>query len=256
MTKMTGALALIALVLLSPTVKAQDFKIPVPAGATISLQDFPGDVPIEGYSGSDVIIGGQEAVQIPDRAKGLKPIYPGGEDNTGHGVSVVKNGDQITIRYLLPLTQEPRSYKIRVPESVYLKFKSGCERQTNLSLSNLKGEIDADVCGNIKLKNVTGPLVLSTISGNVEVVFSSVSKDKPISIAAISGEIDVTLPASTPANIEMSAMSGNMYSDFDFHSDDKNMKHVGGGAINTQINGGGVDIKLRSISGNIYLRKG
>ena len=253
---MTSALALIALVLLSPTLKAQDFKIPVPAGATINIQDFPGDVPIEGYSGSDVIISGQEPIQVPDRAKGLKPIYPGGEDNTGHGVAVEKNGDQITIRYLLPLTQESRAYKIRVPESVYLKFKSGCERQTNLTLSNLKGEVDADVCGNIKLKSVSGPLVLSTINGNVEVTFSTVSKDKPISIATINGEIDVTLPASTPANIEMSNIQGNMYSDFDFHSDDKNMKKVGGGSVHAQINGGGVDIKLRTINGNIYLRKG
>ncbi len=64
------------------------------------------------------------------------------------------------------------------------------------------------------------------------------------------------MPANTPANIEMSDMNGNMYSDFDFHAQDKNMKHVGGGSVHAQINGGGVDVKLRTINGNIYLRKG
>ncbi len=59
--------------------KASDFNIPVPAGATLNFQDFPGDVPIEGYNGSDVIIGGQESVGVPDRARGLKPIYPEGK---------------------------------------------------------------------------------------------------------------------------------------------------------------------------------
>jgi lia operon protein LiaG len=256
MTKMTGALALIALVLCAPTLQAQEFKVPVPAGATITLLDFPGNLPIEGYNGTDIIISGGTATETPDRAKGLKPIYPGGEDNTGQGIALEKSGNMITLRYLLPITQEAKNYKIKIPEGAYLKIKSGCERNTGVTLSNLKGEIDVDVCSGIKLKNVTGPLVLSTINGNVDVTFTTVSKDKPISIATINGEIDVTLPAATPANIEMSNISGNMYSDFDFHTDDKNMKRIGGNSVNTQINGGGLDIKLHTINGNIYLRKG
>lgn len=256
MTKITGTLVLTALVLCSPTLKAQEFRTPVPAGATITLLDFPGNLPIEGYSGTDIVITGTEPVETPERAKGLKPIYPGGEDNTGQGIALDKNGDQVTLRYLLPITRGDKHYKIKVPETAYLKIKSGCERHTDLTLSNLKGEIDLDVCASVKLKNVTGPLVVSTINGSVDVTFTTVSKDKPISIATINGEIDVTLPAATPANIEMSNINGTMYSDFDFHTDDKNLKRIGGSSVKTQINGGGVDIKLHTINGNIYLRKG
>ncbi len=253
---MTGALALLALVLSAPNLKAQELKFPVPAGATITLLDFPGDLLIEGYSGNDIIISGGSPSETPERAKGLKPIYPGGEDNTGQGIAMDKKGNEVSFRYLPPITHEANSYMIKIPESAYLKIKSGCERETDVTLSNLKGEIDVDICNNIKLKNVTGPLVLSTINGNIDVSFTMISKDKPISIATINGVIDVTLPAATPANIEMSNISGNMYSDFDFHTDDKNMRRICGGSVKTQINGGGVDIKLHTINGNIYLRKG
>jgi lia operon protein LiaG len=256
MTKLYCATALLALLLSAHSTRAQDFKVAVPANATISFENFPGDLPIEGYSGNEVVISGAETITAPERAKGLKPIYAGGTDNTGLGIGMEKNGDNITLVYLLPITQEGRQFKIKVPENLYLKIKSGCERNTNVNISNIKGEIDVNVCGDIKLKSVSGPLVLNTISGNITVAFTEVHKDKPISIANISGEVDVTLPAQTPANIEMSTISGTMYSDFDFHTDDKNMRRIGGNSVNTQINGGGVDIKLHNISGSIYLRKG
>jgi hypothetical protein len=55
--------------------------------------------------------------------------------------------------------------------------------------------------------------------------------------------------------VEMSTISGNVYSDFDFSSTEKGIKQVGGGSIKTQLNGGGVNVKITNSSGNIYLRK-
>jgi DUF4097 and DUF4098 domain-containing protein YvlB len=119
----------------------------------------------------------------------------------------------------------------------------------------MKNEVEVNICGGITVKNSTGPLVLSTINGEVNVVFSEISRDKPTSIASINGEIDVTLPVKSAVNLEMRNMQGGMYSDFDFPTDDKQMRRVGGGAVNTRLNGGGVGLKITSINGNIYLRK-
>ena len=57
-------------------------------------------------------------------------------------------------------------------------------------------------------------------------------------------------------DIELETISGNIYSDFDFPSDDKKMKRIGGNTVKSQLNGGGADLKLNNVSGNIYLRKG
>jgi len=259
MKKMNYIITIIVFLFSSNIVFSQDYKIAVENSkdAKLILNDFPSSLPVEGYNGKEIIITStsNQFNEPPDRAKGLRPIYSKGVDNTGLGLSVEKNGNQITIQCLLPITQNAE-YKIKVPDNLSLKIKSGCERSNNITVQNMKNEIEINVCHSIKLKNVTGPLVLSNISGDIDVAFTEVSKDKPISIASVSGEIDITLPAKTAMDLEMETISGNMYSDFDFPSGGKQMRRIGGSSISTQLNGGGVSLKLNTVSGNIYLRKG
>jgi DUF4097 and DUF4098 domain-containing protein YvlB len=68
--------------------------------------------------------------------------------------------------------------------------------------------------------------------------------------------VDVTVPAKAGVDVEMSNISGNMYTDFDLATDNKDMKRVGGNSVHATLNGGGTELKLHNISGNIYLRKG
>jgi lia operon protein LiaG len=237
---------------------AQEYKVTVEntKEGQLSLEGFPGDLPIEGYSGNEIIITSTSGrFDPPDRAKGLKPIYGGGTDNTGIALDMEKNGNKISFRCLLPITKGG-DYRVKVPDNLVLKIHRDCGRAGETSIENIKNEIDFDGCQRVKLKNVTGPLVISTISGGVDVVFTEISKDKSISIATVSGDVDVTIPAKAGIDIDLSTISGNMYSDFDFAQDNKDMHRVGGGSIHSQLNGGGTNLKLSNVSGNIYLRKG
>jgi lia operon protein LiaG len=239
--------------------RAQEHRITVqnPQETTLTLSDFYDELPIEGYSGNEIIITSTSSrfKDLPERAKGLKPIYAAGTDNTGIGLNVEKNGNDIRVTSLSPITNHEGSYKIKVPENMSLRIKSDCAHNNSVDIQNMKNELEVNVCQSIKLRNVAGPLELSNISGDIDVVFGTIST-KPISIAAISGEIDITLPSKTPANLEMTTVSGNMFSDFDFNADKSDMRRVGGGTINAKLNGGGTDLKITNISGNIYLRKG
>jgi lia operon protein LiaG len=247
------------LLFIAGTLKAQEFKTTVENSKEVklALKDFTGDLPVEGYSGNEIIVTrtSDRSNSTPDRAKGLEAIYTSGRDNTGIGVSMEKNGNQITIQYLLPMTQHGGGYKIKVPDNLSLKVISGCERQSAVTIENMKNEFEVNICQAIKIKNSTGPLVLSNIVGDIDVVFNEVNKDKPVSIASVSGQIDVTLPDGTPVDLEMKTLTGTMYSTFDFPSDDKQMKRVGGSSVSYHPNGGGLSLKLTTISGNIYLRK-
>ncbi len=239
------------------SVNAQDYKIAVQnvKEGKLTLNDFAGDLPIEGYSGNEIIITSDRSNKTPSRAKGLQPVYAEGTDNTGFGVSVEKNGNQITLQCLLPITQSA-NYKIKVPDNFSVKVDNECGHSGDVNVSNIKGEVDIKNCQGISLKNVSGSLVLSAISGDIDVVLTDVSKEKPISIAAISGEIDITVPARAGIDIQMENISGGIYSDFDFDTDKKSMKRVGGNnKVKGQLNGGGADFKITNISGNIYLRK-
>ena len=258
MTKMKYVIPFLLAVFVAGPSMAQEYKVTVEntKEGQLTLEDFPGDLPVEGYSGNEIIITATSGrFDPPDRAKGLKPIYGEGTDNTGIALTMEKNGNKVSFRCLLPITRHG-DYRIKVPDNFALKIHRGCERGGETTVQNIKNEIDFDGCHEVKLKNVTGPLVISTISGGVDVVFSEISKDKSISIASVSGEVDVTIPAKAGVDVNMSTVSGNMYSDFDFAPDSKDMRRVGGSSIHSPLNGGGTDLRLSNVSGNIYLRKG
>lgn len=256
--KLVNSLCTLFVVLfIAQAAPAQDYKLTVEnsRAGKLTLSNFSNEMPIEGYSGNEIIITSDSKTQgTPERAKGLKAVYAAGTDNTGLGLYVEKKGNEITIQCLLPVTKRS-NYKIKVPDNLALNITSGCERGNSLVISNMKNEIEINNCHSVDLKNVSGPLVVSTISGTVDVVLTGINKDKPTSIASVSGEVDVTLPATVAANLEMSTISGNMYADFDLDTQNNSMKRVGGHAIKTKLNGGGGDLKISSISGNIYLRK-
>ncbi len=253
-------ISLIGLILLfsAGILSAQEFKIPTTNSkdTRLVLKDFSGALPIEGYNGTDIIITStSDDFTPPEKAKGLKPIFPAGTDNTGIGLDVEKSENVINVSCLLPFTRAGE-YKLKVPENLSVEITSGCERNAEISIQNMKNEIDIKTCHDIKLKDVTGPLVLSTISGNIDITYSTINSAKSSSVNSISGDIDVTLPAKTATDLELRTVSGAFYSDFDFSDSKKDLKKVGGNEMNYSLNGGGFTFNIGTVSGNIYLRKG
>lgn len=237
---------------------AQEYKITVQNSkeTRLILKDFNGMLPIEGYNGNEIVITSTSGKLVPpEKAKGLKPVFPSGTDNTGIGLDVQKIDNLITITCLISFTQDGE-YKIRVPENLALELSSGCERSNDISIKGMKNEIDIKSCHNIDLKEVTGPLVLSTISGDINITYSSINSAKSSSINSISGDIDISLPVKTAMDLELRTISGTFYSDFDFSESQKNLKRVGGNVMNYSLNGGGPKFTVGNVSGNIYLRKG
>lgn len=251
-------IAIAAIICSALTGFSQDFKVPVTNAkdSKLVLKDFNGKLPVTSYNGTDIVI---TAVDFdnpaPERSKGLKAVYPGGTDNTGIGLDLEKEGNLIIVKCLIPFTRSSE-YKIMVPENLALKIESSCERSLEPQIEKVKGEIEINTCHNISLKDVSGPVVLSTIDGNIDITFSGMVTDKPFSVNSISGEIDITMPAKTATSLEMSTVTGTVYSDFDFTDATKKMKQIGGNQLNYDLNGGGVKFRIATVSGNIYLRKG
>jgi len=175
----------------------------------------------------------------------------------------------------MPITN-PRDFKIKVPNNLSLKVVSGCENASEITVQDMKNEVEVQNCQTIKIKNVTGSLVLNTISGDISVDkcgakdqtislatvsgdininFNEFNTKNSISLTTISGEIDVTLTPKAAINLKMNSVSGELYSDFEIAEANKKMRHYGRNQISSAINGGGTEFSLTSISGNVYLRK-
>lgn len=92
---------------------------------------------------------------------------------------------------------------------------------------------------------------LKTISGQVEIKGTIGKMD----VNSISGFIDYAAPSACKAKISISTITGNVYSNLKFDNQkDREMKWVGSD-YNLTLNGGGPEMALKTISGDIFLRK-
>jgi DUF4097 and DUF4098 domain-containing protein YvlB len=151
--------------------------------------------------------------------------------------------------------------------------------KTNLNLSVLNGDditvqgVDGDIDinnnnGNITATDVAGSVLAYSLNGDVKVSMKRVTAQKPMSFSSLNGDIDVTLPGDTKANLKLKADNGDVYTDFDVQIrpsaaptvEDTRSK---GGRIRINvdksltgaINGGGPDFVVQTRNGNVYIRK-
>jgi len=95
-------------------------------------------------------------------------------------------------------------------------------------------------------------LEIKTISGDIDINGVLARMD----INTISGFIDLSLPADYDADLELSTITGGMYSDFEFNKETSDgYHHYGKNELSKQLNQGGTRIFLETISGDIYIRK-
>lgn len=95
-------------------------------------------------------------------------------------------------------------------------------------------------------------LKLETINGNIDIKGSSA----PVFAKTISGYVDFSWPKSKGANLAMKTITGEVYTDLDIDLKTKKQKNpIVGYLLEGTVNGGGTDVRLESISNNVYLRK-
>ncbi|WP_428665278.1 hypothetical protein [Runella sp.] len=95
-------------------------------------------------------------------------------------------------------------------------------------------------------------LKLETINGNIDIKGASGA----VFAKTISGYVDFSWPKSKGGNIAMKTITGEVYTDLDIDLKTKKQKHpIVGYLLEGTVNGGGPDVRLESISNNVYIRK-
>ncbi len=240
-----------------------EYKVKFGGGKDRRLEIYidKSELTIEGYNGDELIISSDENDAPPERAKGLKSLYANGTDNTGIGLEVTVEGSTISVT---KVNKRDGEYKIKVPKSVSIVVEEmSWHGGGDFKISDIEGDVEAKAkTSNIIIRNLNGSVVAHSTSGDIDVTFSKVNAEKPTSITNVSGEVDVTIPTDTKANIKTKSITGEVYTDLDILTDKKNdpkskdMKQWGGGyEAKGTLNGGGVEMRLESISGNVYIRK-
>lgn len=209
---------------------------------------------VEGISGNKILIETNDLKPLPARAKGLRPLYNNASDNTGAGMEMTKEGTKMTLK---KARSGSGRYVIKVPSGINLKLTETDWTGDHIEAHKMKGEIEvSSKNSDIILKEISGPVTASTTSGDIEVVFADINQSKPTFLSSISGHVDVTIGDNQKANLVLSSISGEVYTNHELKTETKdNLKIISRSKIQSVINGGGVEVRLKSISGDLYLRK-
>jgi hypothetical protein len=182
------------------------------------------------------------------------------------GFSVEEDRNELTID--VDNVNRAIDFELLVPTRTHLKLQ--VVNGGNVLIENVDGELEIEnTNGGITLTNVAGTVIANTTNGNVMARMTSVAAKRPMAFTSLNGNVDVTLPASTRANLRLRSDMGEVLSDFDVQvapgppatvSDNRR----GGGrfkidvnkSILGTINNGGLEIEMRTFNGNVYLRKG
>jgi hypothetical protein len=199
------------------------------------------------------------------RARGLRRI-----PNTAAGLSVGEEDNVVEI--------SAQSFNRTVDLDVHVPNGSTLELATvndgEVTVRSFEGELGIDnTNGDVRLENVGGSIVVHALNGEVEARLVRLDPKRASSFSSLNGNLDVTLPADTRADVWLKSDNGEIYTDFDLQvgaraeprdeergkpSKIKPGKHRDYGvdsAMYGTLNGGGPALRFETFNGNIYIRK-
>ena len=128
----------------------------------------------------------------------------------------------------------------------------------NMELENINGPITAT--------NITGSVIAETVNDSIDVSFTSIDGSNAMALISLNGDIILGLPGSAGAQLHIDSAKGEIYSDFEDEvlpskpvverRDDRGGVEVRvESVIVANVNGGGPVIKLKTLNGDINIRK-
>src|SRR5262245_8713969 len=234
-----------------------------PAAIHVSL--VHGGITVRGTNRRDVLVTAHPDAERPSRrvdpdATGLRRLpqsagYRVTEEN--NRVNVSANNPSGAVRF-----------EIEAPRRANLVLKT--VNGGDILVENVDGDLDVhNTNGGITLNSVAGSVVAVTTNGSVPATLTGVAAQKDMASTSLNGNVDVTLPPSTKANLRLRSDRGDVYTDFDVQMQPQPAPTVqdnprGDGryrinrtrSVTGTINGGGPEFELRTFNSNVYVRKG
>ncbi len=185
---------------------------------------FADNIDIKSWSKSEVYV--KVSVNINDNEDNDK--YRLEARRTGSGIEITENIDDMD--------------EIGKERTVYDE-ENGTTTYNGRHI-DMKLEYTVYVPSNITVKT-------ETISGNIK----ASGLIGAMELKSISGDVDLYWGKNAGADLELKTISGKMFTDFDINTSKKGKFAYFPHNLSTRLNGGGNNVELNTISGNIYLRK-
>ena len=231
----------------------------------IEASVLSGGIKVTGYQGKEVIIETHVRSTTLDEedqkeiSKGLRRL-----EILTSGIEVEEENNKMQIS--IESMRNTVDLVLRVPVSTSLKLK--CVNKGDLFVENVEGDFEVEnINGKVTMANISGSVVAHALNKDLTVVFNAVNPQKSMSFSSLNGDIDVTLPAKTKADLKVKNDMGETFTDFevDFTGKSQKTEHNNrqkGGKYRLHIdrflygelNGGGPEYQFTNFNGTIYIR--
>lgn len=154
-------------------------------------------------------------------------------------------------------------FKLRVPASARVDLYT--VNQGSITVRGVTGDFDvANVNGAISIDGAAGSGRAHTVNGQVKVSYRSNPRG-PSSFETVNGTVDLTFRPGLSADVRLETMNGGLYTDFEAgalplsapppEKRDGRFVFRRGGSTGVRIGTGGIELKAKTLNGDIFLRK-
>ena len=235
-----------------------------PGKLVVSLMS--GKIVVKGHAANNVVVEtvadddkDDEERQGRGKTAGLRRIR-----NTASGLTIEEENNEMRIS-----TQMHNETALSIGVPVRTSLKLTLMNGDDIIVENVEGELEVNnMNGDISLTNVAGTGIIHSANGEVKAHFTRVT-GKPMSFTTLNGDVDVALPADIKATVRLDSGYGDIYTDFPIEmlptamqSTVQDDRAKGGKyrlkmekAMVGKINGGGVEYTLKTLNGDIHLRR-
>lgn len=222
-----------------------------------------GSIRVTGHAANQVVIDAtskREKSEAPKdvNAEGMKRI------SKNNGLEITATEEHNNVRITTTNIHSNIELNIKVPLKCSLKV--GTINEGEIVIENVEGEMEiTNVNGGIRMTNVAGSAVANTVNGTLKANFKTINQS-PMAFSTLNGNVDVTLPPTAKFNAKLKSDRGEIYTDFDVDVDrtvpaaektakDGMYKVSVDDWVKGKVNGGGGEIMMKNMNGNIYVRK-
>ena len=260
-----AALALTLLSLVAPALAQQPQVINVP----LSRPGDPIFVEIDIMSARIEVIGEDREdamfeVTVADGDR--KIVTPSGTQSLkGGGYSIEIEEDDNEISFDMDWRVNKVTVIARIPRNADVELQTVNDGE--IIVSNLIGNLELyNTNGPITARNISGSVIAESVNDTIDLGFVSLDPDNASSMESINGDLILGLPEGVGVTTQLDTSQGEIYSDFEVEVQpseqvveredyDEGVSIYIESVIVAKINGGGPIVRMKSLQGDINIRK-
>jgi hypothetical protein len=228
-----------------------DWKGALAAGKTLEIRGVNGDIRAAAATGDEASVTARKSgrdradvrIEVIEHADGVTicAVYPSrrNRDNYCAAGGGRNNVDDVDARV---------DFTVRVPKAIIFHA------------ATVNGDVNAEGLGSfVNAKTVNGSVSVSTahwaeaktVNGSVRVRMGRADWTGALEFATVNGDVELELPSDLSASVETSSVNGNVRTDFPLTIQGRFRRNELSGTIGS----GGRDLRLKTVNGDMILRK-